>query len=390
MTIQLSWQVQGPDGAPVLVLLNSIGTTTAMWDPVVGPLSEQFRVVRIDTRGHGRSPASPAGTACTIADLGGDVLAGLDAVQAQLEATRVHLAGLSLGGMTAMWLAIHHPERIARLALLCTSAHLPPARGWLDRAAAVRANGMASIAASVVSRWITTDLAARDPVLLARLQDMLTSIDAESYAQCCEVLAELDLRKDLNRIAAPTLVIAGADDAATPPEHAYVIAARMTGARVDVISNAAHVASVEQPAAIARLMLDHFGGGATLDAGYRTRRAVLGDEHVDRAIARTTELTAPFQDFITRYAWGDVWSRPGLSRRDRSVVTLAVLSALGAEHEIAMHVRGAIRNGLTQDEISEVLLHTALYAGLPRANWAFAIAEQALAEADTEHPTQES
>jgi len=118
-----------------------------------------------------------------------------------------------------------------------------------------------------------------------------------------------------------------------------------------------------------------------LDAGMATRREVLGDEHVDRAIERTTPFSAPFQDFITRSAWGSVWTREGLDRRTRSAITLAVLTALGAEHELAMHVRAALRNGLSEEEISEVLLHTAVYAGVPAANRAFAIAQEALAEA---------
>jgi 4-carboxymuconolactone decarboxylase len=114
------------------------------------------------------------------------------------------------------------------------------------------------------------------------------------------------------------------------------------------------------------------------EAGMEARRAVAGDAHVDRAIANTTEFTAPFQDFITRYAWGEVWTRPGLERRSRSMITLAVLTALGRENEIEMHVRGALRNGLTPEEIGEVLLHTAIYAGVPAANAAFAIAQRVI------------
>lgn len=124
------------------------------------------------------------------------------------------------------------------------------------------------------------------------------------------------------------------------------------------------------------------------EAGMAVRRAVLGDAHVDRAIQRTTAFTAPFQDFITRYAWGDVWTRPGLERRERSVITLAVLTALGRENEIAMHVRGALRNGLTSDEIGEVLLHTAIYAGVPAANAAYAIAQRTLEEMDEGGPAK--
>jgi 4-carboxymuconolactone decarboxylase len=114
--------------------------------------------------------------------------------------------------------------------------------------------------------------------------------------------------------------------------------------------------------------------------GMQVRRAVLGDAHVDRAVAGTSEFTAPFQDFITRYAWGDIWSRDGLDRRTRSVITLTVLTALGHENELAMHVRAAVRNGLSADEIGEVLLHTAIYAGVPAANTAFAIAQRVLGE----------
>jgi 3-oxoadipate enol-lactonase/4-carboxymuconolactone decarboxylase len=375
MSEPLYHRVDGPAGAPTLVLLNSLGTGGEMWASCVGPLAERFRVVRIDARGHGRSPAPAAGPPCRLADLGRDVLAVLD----RIGADRVHLAGVSLGGMTAMWLAAYHPERVARLALLCTAAHLPPADGWLERAATARTAGVAALAEAVLARWVTPELAGRDPDLVGRLRAMLVGTDPEAYAQCCEAIAAMDLRADLPRIAAPTLVLGGARDPATPLEHQRAIAAGIPGARLEVLDQAAHIATVAQPAAIAALLADHFGG--TLAAGLATRRAVLGEEHMDRAVAATTELTAPFQDLITRYAWGEVWSRPGLARRDRSIATLAAVVTLGAEEEIAMHVRAALRNGLSAAEIGEVLLHTAVYAGAPRANRAYAIARRVLDEA---------
>lgn len=374
----LGYRRCGPAGAPQLVLLNSIGTSSAMWAPQLAALAEQFDVITIDARGHGESPPSPAGTSCSVADLGRDVLDVLE----RIGAGRVHLAGLSLGGMTAMWIAAHHPERVERLALLCTSARLAPAQGWLDRAATVRSHGMASIADAVVARWITPGLAERDPVLRERLVSMLTSVDAESYAQCCEAIAAMDQLADLPRIAAPALLIAAADDPATPPEHLERIAQRISRSRLVVLPDAAHIATLEQAGPITTLLLDHFRGGATLSAGFATRRAVLGDAHVDRSMTQTTAFTAPFQEFITRYAWGDVWTRRGLERRERSIATLAALVALGAEHEIGLHVRAAVGNGLTSSEIAEVLLHTAVYSGVPRANRAFAIAQQVLAELD--------
>jgi 3-oxoadipate enol-lactonase/4-carboxymuconolactone decarboxylase len=371
----LAWRIDGSDDAPPLVLLNSVGSTTEMWTPVVGPLAEHYRVIRIDYRGHGASAPSASGTTCTIADIGADVLAVLD----ELELERVHLAGVSFGGMAGMWLAIHHPDRIARLALLCTSAYLTPPQAWLDRAATVRTDGMSALAAPVTARWVTSDLAARDPELADRLRAMLSSIDAESYAQCCEAIATMDLRVDLGRIAAATLVVAGAQDLAIPPVHAELIAAGIGNAQLEVLDPAAHLATFEQPARIAALLLEHFRGGATLARGYVTRRSILGNEHVDHTVAAITPTTAAFQEFLTRYAWGDIWTRPELGRRERSIATLAALVSLGVEHELAMHVRAAVRNGLTPEEIVEVLMHTALYAGLPRANRAIAIAQEVLA-----------
>lgn len=123
-------------------------------------------------------------------------------------------------------------------------------------------------------------------------------------------------------------------------------------------------------------------GDAGLAAGFRVRREVLGDAHVDRAVAATTGFTADFQELITRYAWGSVWTRPGLDRRTRSAITLAMLATLRAEDELALHVRGAVRNGLTEDEIAEILVQVAVYAGVPAANTAFAIARRVLAEDD--------
>lgn len=370
----LHWREDGPREAPALVLLNSIGTSTQAWEPCVGPLAEQFRVIRIDARGHGQSPPSPPGTPCTLADLGRDVLDVLD----RIGLGRVHLAGVSLGGITALWLAIHHPQRVGRLAVLAAAVHLPPPEKWHERAAAVRADGMAAVGDIPERAWITAGLAERDPALLAGLRSMQSAVDPDSYAQCCEALAGVDLRPDLGRVAAPTLAVAGAEDPAAPPERLAEIADAVPGACLQVVGPAAHIVTVEQPGPVSRALLDHFGAGATLASGFATRRAVLGDAHVDRAIGATTPLTAPFQDFITRYAWGEVWSRSELSRRDRSIATLAALVALGAEHEIAMHVRAGIRNGLTPEELAEVLLHTAVYAGLPRANRAFAIARDVL------------
>ena len=379
MTAELAWTEDGPRDAYPLVLLNSVGTTTEMWTPCLAPLAEQFRVIRIDTRGHGRSPTTAA-AATAIGDLAGEVDATLD----RIGIDRCHLAGLSLGGMIGMWLAVHRPERIARLALLCTSARLGPPEFWTQRASAVREGGMHAISDTVVARWITPARADADRELMSRLRDMVNSIDAESYAQCCEAIAAMDQRADLARIAAPALVIGAADDPATPPQHLREIADAIAGARLAVVDDAAHLVTYEQPGRIARLLLDHFRGGGTTAAGYAVRRAVFGEEYVDAVVAGRNDLTADFQEFLTRYAWGEVWTRPELPRRERSIATLAALVAIGAEHELAAHIRGARRNGLTDREIIEVLHHLSVYAGMPRANRAMAIARDVLREGTDE------
>lgn len=384
--VELHAVVEGREDAPVVLLAGSLGSTLEMWDAQVPALAERFRVVRYDARGHGRSPAPPGPYG--IDDLVDDAVVLLD----RLGVARAHVVGLSLGGMMALRLAAREPDRVDRLAVLCTSSLLGPRSAWEDRARLVRAQGTSAVAATVVQRWFTSAVRAERPGLVEAMEAMVAATSAEGYAACCEAIAAMDLRRDLARVVAPTLAVAGADDPATPPEHLAVIADGVASGQLLVLAQAAHLANVEQPAAVTAALLTHLGGSAApTDAsrraqGMRVRRAVLGNAHVDRAVARTTPLTAPFQDLITRYAWGDVWSRPGLDRRTRSCLTLALLTALGHEAEVAIHVRAAVNNGLSADEIGEVLLHTAVYAGVPAANSALAVAQRTLAELGLDRP----
>jgi 3-oxoadipate enol-lactonase len=224
----------------------------AMWDQQLEPLSDRLRVLRYDHRGHGGSevPAGPY----RIEELGTDLLGLLD----ELGLDRVSLCGLSLGGMVAMWVAANAPDRIDRLALCCTAATVKGAV-YLERAAKVRAGGTASVAGEVLSRWFTPSF--RDHAQTERAAGMLRATPDEGYAGCCEALAAMDLRDGLSRITAPTLVIAGANDLATPPAKAREIAAAIGGAVLRVVGGAAHLANVEQPEQVTRLLLDHFDRG---------------------------------------------------------------------------------------------------------------------------------
>jgi 3-oxoadipate enol-lactonase len=243
--------VDGPAGAPVLVLGNSLGTSTAVWDRQVAEFRRHFRLVRYELPGHGGSP-SGAGP-YTIGGLG----AGVPALADSLGVGRFAYCGILLGGMIGMWMAAAAPDRIAALGLVCTSAYLPPADGWRTRASQVRAAGMASVSAAVVGRWFSPAFAARAPAVIGEFRAELERTDPVGYAGCCEAIAEMDLRARLPAIAAPTLVLAGADDPATPPEHGADIARLVPDARLDVIPVTAHLATVEAADLVTGTLVSH-------------------------------------------------------------------------------------------------------------------------------------
>ncbi len=367
----LNFRVEGPPGAPWLVLSNSLGSTSDMWSPQMPELRSRFRVIRYEHRGHGSTLAPPG--PYRIEDLGSDLLAVLDAVGAD----RAHVVGLSLGATVAMWLSATHPERVDRVVLAATKANWSPAQPWLDRAGVVRREGTSVLLDVLMQRWFTPPFVAERPDLRVSLREMLASTDPEGYAACCEALGGTDLRASLPSIKAPTLVLCGAADPVVSLRDAVELCDAIPGSCMQSMSPAAHLLNVEQADRFTSAVLDHLCASAA-ERGERIRREVLGDGHVERARMLDTPLSEPFSSFITRYAWGDIWSRPGLDRRTRSFVTVALLVALGRSDELALHLVAARRNGLTEDEISEVLLHCAVYAGVPAANSAFAVARRVL------------
>jgi 3-oxoadipate enol-lactonase len=244
--------VDGPAGAPVVLLLHPIGGAGALWEPQLATLTQRFRVVRADHRGHGRSPVPPG--RYDLADLGADTLALID----KLGAERVHVAGVSLGGMVGMWLARHAPDRVDRLALLCTSALLGPPQMWIDRATIVLADGTGAVADTAIGRWFTESFRAREPELTARIRAMIAATPPAGYAGCCAAIETMDLRADLPKIGAPTLIIGGTDDPSTPPEHQRLIADGIPGSRFVQLDDCAHIANVQQAGQVNDLLLAHF------------------------------------------------------------------------------------------------------------------------------------
>ena len=251
MSTPLHHVESGPADAPPLVLSGSLGSTLAMWDPQVDALSERFRVIRIDHRGHGGSPVPPG--PYRIADLAGDAVALLDT----LGLDRVAWCGLSMGGMVGMYLASEHPDRITNLTLCCTSAHFPDPAPWRDRIAAVSDGGTGPIAATVVSRWFTPDWAAAHRDVVAATTAMVAGTSDAGYLASCQAIEVWDHRDRLGAISAPTLMIAGSHDLSTPVEpHARTIVDGIPGARLEILRGA-HLATIECATEATPLIMEH-------------------------------------------------------------------------------------------------------------------------------------
>jgi 3-oxoadipate enol-lactonase/4-carboxymuconolactone decarboxylase len=388
----------------------------------VPELTRQWRVLRFDLPGHGGAPARPAGS---VAELAARLLATLDALGVQ----RFGYAGCALGGAVGIELALRHPERLASLALVAASPRFGTADEFRQRGVIVRTNGLDPIARTSPDRWFTGAFAAAQPAITEWAVQMVRTTDPGCYIAACEALASFDVRGELGRVGVPTLVLVGSDDQVTGPAEARGLVAGIPDARLAVVPGASHLVPVEQPAAVTDLLVHHFSTawqqpydtGQTVlppaavvpapalppqpvpvaeiapaavpeqpaappdryETGLKIRREVLGDAHVDRALAEADDFSGEFQEFLTRCAWGEVWGRPGLDRRTRSCVTLTALVAGGHLEELAVHTRAALRNGLTPDEIKEVLLQAAVYCGMPAANRAFRVAGQVIREETT-------
>jgi 3-oxoadipate enol-lactonase / 4-carboxymuconolactone decarboxylase len=374
---------------PMLVLGPSLGTSAAtLWSACAAHLTDAFDVVAWDLPGHGHNRSVPE-EPFTIDDLAAGVLEVVDTLLAERgePGGSFAYAGDSVGGAVGLQLLLDVPGRVEAAVLLCTGARIGDPDMWADRIGQVTSSGTPAIVSSTIERWFGPGFLDREPERASALLHALQEVDDAGYCQVCRVLAGFDVRDRLTEIGAPVLAVAGAADVATPTERLREIAEGVKDGRLVELDGVAHLAPAEAPALVARLIRRHVLGEeeqafTTYDAGMTVRREVLGDAHVDRADAETTDFTRDFQELITSYAWGTIWTRPGLDRRSRSLITLTALVARGHHEELAMHLRAARTNGLTVDEIKELLLQTAIYCGVPAANTAFRIAQQVLAEED--------
>lgn len=375
-------QLAGSAEKPLVVVGPSIGTSvTALWGDCAALLADELHVVGWELPGHGRG-ARPDGP-FTMAELAAGVLDAVTRVQAERGATAPFVyAGDSVGGAVGLQLLLDAPDRVDAAVLACTGAKIGEAEAWRERAATIREAGTASWVETSAQRWFGPGFVERAPEEASALLNALTDADDEGYASVCEALAGFDVRDRLGEITAPVVAVAGAVDQATPTALLAALADGIAGATLVELDGVAHLAPVEAPRAVASLIRSLARRHHDTRSGdaMAVRREVLGDEHVDRAVAGTTDVTRDFQDFITQYAWGGIWTRPGLDRRSRSIAVLTALVAGRHFEELEFHLRAALRNGLTREEIVEVLLQSAVYVGVPAANAAFTVAKRVLAE----------
>jgi 3-oxoadipate enol-lactonase/4-carboxymuconolactone decarboxylase len=369
--VRLFYRVEGPPDGPALIFSNALGADHGLWQAQASALARTFRIVRYDQRGHGASDCA-ASVAVTIDDLGRDVLA----LAGALNLPTFSFCGVSMGGATGLWLAAHAPDRIVKLVLANTATSFPPRDVWAERIAAIEAAGMTAIADGVIERWFSPAFREADPPAVAAVRAMVEGTDPRGYVAVCRMLMDLDLTGLLAKVAAPTLVISGSDDPSTPPARGQEIAGGVSDARHAMLP-ARHISNIEQANAFT-LLLAEFLTGHRLPAderylaGTARRRAALGDAWVDRSIATRTDFNDDFQDLITRYCWGEVWTRPGLDEQTRRIIVIVTCAALSRWEEFDLHFGAALRAGVSPATLKEALIQVAIYAGVPAANTAFA------------------
>ena len=380
-TARMFYRMQGKAGLPVLILSHSIGTDHAMWDLQVENLLPHFQILRYDTRGHGASDAT-AGE-YSIEMLSKDILALADL----LDVPQFAFCGLSLGGAIGQWVAAHVPDRVTHLVLANTSPQFVPRTNWETRIAAVVKGGMSAVVDVAMQRFFSPETLAKQDPHVASMRSVFLGTDPIGYLGCCAALRDMDHGDILKQIKAPTLVISGDRDVATPwSGHGERLAQEIPGAKALHLA-AAHLSNLERPQSFTTALLEFLlpqpsPNADSLQVGFAVRRAILGDAHVDKAIANTTEFTREFQELITRYAWGTIWSRPELDRRTRRLLVLAVTASLGRWEEFTLHLRAGLASDLELCDLKEVLLQTAVYAGVPAANTGFQIAAEQIKKAD--------
>lgn len=394
--MQLAGEANQPGDKDTLIVAPGMGTgVEALWGPAAAMLADRFNVFGWDLPGH--ATGEPFNAPITMADLAAEsakLTAGLRDQGMINPDGKIYFAGVSIGGQIALQTAYAHGGIFDGVAVICSAAKIGTAEGWQERAELVEKAGTPVLMTNSVKVWFADGFVENHPDRSTSLMHTLQNADRFSYARLCGALGEFDLRDQLAEITTPVLVLNGVEDGVVSEADARQIADTVHNGHAIMIEDVAHQAPIERPEKVAQLLRNHLGGVKNIghhmpatsqevyDAGMAVRREVLGNSHVDRAESAKDDTTEDFQNLITRYAWGTIWTRPGLSKKMRSAVTISAMISGGYWDEGAMHIRAALRNGLTRDEIKEILLQTAIYASVPAANIAFKLAQDVFAQVD--------
>ncbi|TMU28420.1 alpha/beta fold hydrolase [Halomonas sp. ATBC28] len=374
----VAYRLLGAEVNPLVVLAHPLGMSQAVWDDVIPALLPRYRVLTWDLPGHGASQAV-SGTQITPADLAAEALALAELAGAQ----RFHFAGTSIGGVVGQQLIAEHSDRLFSATLTNTGAVIGNPDLWNTRAGRVRQEGLAAMSEEIVPRWFAPAAFEESPALKAGWCVQMGRGDDESYALLCEMLGRDTFTGKLSGKRTKVQLFGGSEDMATPAATLEALATELDGAPLEVFDGVGHVPAVEAPVLFAQKLLavlatdlgDVANYGVAYATGLETRKQVLGGEHVERSTANANSLDASFQQMITRLAWGELWSNDDLTRRERSMITTGILAALGRE-ELTLHLKTAKRIGLTEAELRQVLMHVAIYGGVPAANHAFSLAKE--------------
>lgn len=373
--MKTNYKLSGSPGSPVLIFSNSLGSTYQMWDEVAPLLLPYFRVLQYDTRGHGGSdkPDVPY----SIDQLGQDVVDLLDLLNIE----QAYFCGVSMGGLIGQWLAVNASNRFPKICISNTAAKIGDQQRWQERIDTLRKNGMQVLLDTTLEKWFTPSFHQQYPEKAEAFALMFISNHVDGYCNCCHAIAGADFVDELKNIKSEILVVTGDEDPVTNVDEAKFLNKNISGSQLVVLPGR-HLVNAEVPELYAETLINFFIGTGVYQRGMHVRTSVLGRQHVSGSQERINSFNDDFQDLIARIPWGQIWTRPGLSKHQRSLITLSMMIALNRTEEFKMHVRGAINNGVTVDELKELILQSAIYCGFPAALTAYKDAEEVLRQSN--------
>ena len=361
-----------------VVFCNSLGSDQSIWDQVIQNLPRGYGVLTYDLPGHGLSCGHAASG---IDGLAQDVIELMEA----LRLSNVLFCGLSIGGMIGQCVAALRPDLLSAAILCNSAAKIGPVERWNKRIRAVRSAGVEGLADTIVNNWFGTAYNDAHPQRLMMHRNMIARTTDHGYEAACLAIRDADLTSVARSISIPVHCIGGSEDKSVPAQSVRGLASLIQDAKVTIFGGVGHMTCLEAPAKLAQLIEEHDRSDEDAEiAGMTVRKRVLGNDYVGHVKKNITELDRAFQSLITKGAWAEVWASPGISSRERSMLTIALLAAQGNFDEIPMHVRATERTGATKRDVAEALQHVAVYSGVPRANQALKIVKKAFLEMETD------